>query len=95
MKNKYERAIGALSNSIFEAEEEHKKLQIRYSYRLSEEDIKDHEELINAYKEAITALKMGSKRDNKLSKIRQTIERNSESNISVLERQLIEILDEP
>jgi len=55
---KFERAIEALNNAIFEAEEEHQKLNIHYSYRLTDETIKEHEELIAEYKEAIVALQM-------------------------------------
>lgn len=54
----FERAIGALNSAIFEAEEEHEKLNKHYGYRLSEEDITQHNELISEYKEAIIALQM-------------------------------------
>lgn len=53
---KYARAIEALECAIFEAEEEQDKLNKRYSYRLPESDIKEHEALIAEYKEAIMVL---------------------------------------
>jgi len=54
----FERAIEALNSAIFEAEEEHEKLNKHYGYRLSDEDITQHEKLISEYKEAIIALQM-------------------------------------
>ena len=56
--HKYARAIEALESAICEAEEEHEKLNKRFSYRLSETEIKEHDELISEYKEAIIALQM-------------------------------------
>jgi len=56
--SKFEKAIEALNNTIFEAEEEHERLNKHYGYRRSEEDITQHEELISEYKEAIIALQM-------------------------------------
>lgn len=56
--NKFERAIEALDNAIFEAEEEHKRLNIRYGYRLTDEMIKEYETLVSEYKEAIITLQM-------------------------------------
>lgn len=52
----YTRAIEALESAIAEAEEEHEKLNKRYSYRLSESDIKEYEAFIVEYKEAIVVL---------------------------------------
>lgn len=56
--NKFERAIEALDNAIFEAEEKHENINRHYGYRLTEETIQEHEALIAEYKEAIVALQM-------------------------------------
>jgi len=53
---KYARVIKALQSAIFEAEEEHEKINMRYNYQRSKSDIEEYDALIKEYKEAIIIL---------------------------------------
>lgn len=74
---RFERAIEALNNAIFEAEEEHEKINRHCGYRLTEETIQEHEALIAEYKEAIVVLQEKEKHSNTFQEMADKIHRDS------------------